>query len=48
VTVLVVFVVLIIESEEVLRMSGPGLAGTPVDVRIEPLIWTPFRAPLAT
>ena len=32
VTVFVVFVVLMIESEEVLRMSGPALAGVPVDV----------------
>ena len=48
VTVLVVFVVLIIESEEVLRMSGPGLAGVPVDVCIEPLIKTPFNTLLAT
>jgi hypothetical protein len=41
VTVFVLPVVLMIDGEEV------WLAGVPVDVRVEPLIWTPPKVPWA-
>jgi hypothetical protein len=33
---------------EPIGVATATVPAPPVDVRIEPLIWTPFRAPLAT